>query len=83
MEASERALTVIEQAIQSTQRAELEGGEASPRRLAVAAWAAFHGLATLVVDGQLEESVDDEDNLVSLTNSVTDVIYRGLSYSGL
>lgn len=83
MEASERSFGILVRVIQSTQRSGLEGAEADPRRLAISAWAAFHGLATLVVDNQIEGPVESDSDLAVLTNSVTDVIYRGLSYSGL
>ena len=83
MEASERAFGIIVRVIQSTERAGLEGADADPRQLAVSAWATFHGLATLVVDDQLDHTADDDAKLAALANSVTDVIYRGLSYSGL
>lgn len=83
MDASERAFGILVRVIQSTQRSGLEGAEADPRRLAISAWATFHGLASLVVDNQIEGPVESDADLAVLTNSVTDVIYRGLSYSGL
>ncbi|MDP7343231.1 MAG: hypothetical protein QF767_07725, partial [Alphaproteobacteria bacterium] len=59
------------------------GGDTDPHRLFISAWATFHGLATLIVDGQLSDSVGSDAELEALGNSVTDVIYRGLSFSGL
>ena len=82
-EASERASQIIADAIAKCQRPGLEGGDADPKRLFISAWATFHGLATLIVDGQLADSVGTDAELEALGNSVTDVIYRGLSFSGL
>jgi len=82
-EASERAFDIMVAAIADCQRPDLEAGEVNPRRLAVAAWSTFHGLATLLADGQLEEPVETDEQLQELANRVTDVIYRGLSFSGL
>jgi hypothetical protein len=82
-EASERAFGILAKTIANCQRPDLEAGEVDPRRLAVAAWSTFHGLATLLADGQLEEPVETEEQLQQLANRVTDVIYRGLSFSGL
>ena len=81
-EASERAFGVLAKAISDCQRPGLVDG-VEPRELAVAAWATFHGLATLLVDGQLKAEAATEVELEEATNRVTDVIYRGLSYSGL
>ena len=82
-EASDRASHIIAEAIANCQRPGLEGGDTDPQRLFVSAWATFHGLATLIVDGQLAGMVDSDTDLETLGNSVTDVIYRGLSFSGL
>ena len=83
MEASHRASQIIAHAIVNCQRSGLEGGDADPQRLFITAWATFHGLATLIVDGQLSDLVGSDAELEALGNSVTDVIYRGLSFSGL
>jgi len=82
-EASDRASQIIADAIANCQRPGLEGGDYDPQRLFVSAWATFHGFATLIVDGQLAGIVDSDADLEALGNSVTDVIYRGLSFSGL
>jgi AcrR family transcriptional regulator len=82
-EAADSASQIIADAIASCQRPGLEGGDTDPHRLFISAWASFHGLATLVVDGQLSDSVKSDEDLEALVNSVTDVSYRGLSYSGL
>jgi AcrR family transcriptional regulator len=81
-DASERAFGVLATAILDCQRPGLVDG-VEPRQLAIAAWATFHGLATLLVDGQLKTEAATDAHLVEATNRVTDVIYRGLSYSGL
>ncbi|MDP6475721.1 MAG: TetR/AcrR family transcriptional regulator [Alphaproteobacteria bacterium] len=82
-EASDKASQIIADAIAKCQRPDLEGGDTDPHRLFISAWATFHGLATLIVDGQLSDSVGSDAELEALGNSVTDVIYRGLSFSGL
>ncbi len=82
-EAADKASQIIADAIAKCQRPGLEGGDTDPHRLFISAWATFHGLATLIVDGQLSDSVGSDAELEALGNSVTDVIYRGLSFSGL
>ena len=82
-EASHRASQIISDAIANCQRLGLEGGDTDPRRLFVSAWATFHGLATLIVDGQLSKLLDSGADLEALANSLTDVIYRVLSFSEL
>ena len=82
-EAADRASQIIADAIANCQRPGLEGGDTDPQRLFISAWATFHGLATLIVDGQLKSSLGSDAELEALGNSVTDVIYRGLSFSGL
>ncbi len=81
--AADKASQIIADAIAKCQRPGLEGADASPHRLFVAAWATFHGLATLIVDGQLSDIVSSDADLEGIGNNVTDVIYRGLSFSGL
>jgi len=81
--AADKASQIIADAIANCQRSGLEGADINPQRLVVAAWATFHGLATLIVDGQLSDMVRSDADLEQLGNSVTDVIYRGLSFSGL
>jgi hypothetical protein len=81
--AADNTSQIIADAIAKCQRAGLEGADASPERLFVAAWATFHGLATLIVDGQLSNMVHSDADLEKIGNDVTDVIYRGLSFSGL
>ena len=73
----------IADAIANCHRPGLEGGDTDPQRLFISAWSTFHGLATLIVGGQLKSSVGSDAELEALGNSVTDVIYRGLSFSGL
>lgn len=68
--------------IKSCQRPDLIGG-VEPEDLAVAAWSTLHGLATLLVDNQLGQPVATDTELQVLTDRVADVLYRGLSYSGL
>jgi AcrR family transcriptional regulator len=82
-EAADKASQIIADAIAKCQRPGLEGGDTDPHRLFISAWATFHGLATLIIDGQLSDSVGSDAELEALGNSVTDVIYRGLSFSGL
>ena len=81
--AADKTSQIIADAIAKCQRPGLEGADASPERLFVAAWATFHGLATLIVDGQLSDMVRTDADLEKIGNNVTDVIYRGLSFSGL
>jgi AcrR family transcriptional regulator len=83
LDAAESAFAIVVRAIAALQRPDLEAGMAEPRRLAVAAWATFHGLATLTINGHLDEPMDTEQALRDVANRVTDVLYRGLSYSGL
>ena len=82
-EAADRASQIIADSIAKCQRPGLEGGDTDPQRLFISAWSTFHGLATLIVDGQLKGSIGSAAELEALGNSVTDVIYRGLSFSGL
>ena len=82
-EAADRASQLIADSIANCQRPGLEGGGTDPQRLFISAWSTFHGLATLIVDGQLKGSIGSAAELEALGNSVTDVIYRGLSFSGL
>jgi len=82
-EAADRASQIIADAIANCQRPGLEGGDTDPKRLFISAWSTFHGLATLIADGQLKSSVGSDAELEALGNSVADVIYRGLSFSGL
>ena len=82
-ESADRASQIIADAITNCQRPGLEGGDTDPQRLFISAWSTFHGLATLIVDGQFKSSVGSDTDLEALGNSVTDVIYRGLSFSGL
>ncbi len=82
-EAADKASQIIADAIAKCQRPGLEGGDTDPHRLFISAWATFQGLATLIIDGQLSDSVGSDAELEALGNSVTDVIYRGLSFSGL
>ena len=82
-EAADRASQIFADAIANFQRPELEGGDTDPQRLFISAWSTFHGLATLIVGGQLKSSVGSDAELEALGNSVTDVICRGLSFSGL
>jgi AcrR family transcriptional regulator len=81
-ESSERSLELLARMIRSCQRPDLIGG-VDAKELAVAAWATLHGLATLLVDGQLDEPHGTDAELQAVTNRVADVLYRGLSYSGL
>ena len=81
-ECSERLLAPLIYMIRSCQRPDLIGG-AEPRDLAVAAWSSLHGLATLLVDNQLGKPISRDEDLQTLANRVADVLYRGLSYSGL
>lgn len=81
-ESSERSLDLLTRMIKSCQRPDLIGG-VEPRDLAVAAWSTLHGLATLLVDDQLGQKASTDAELQALTNRVADVLYRGLSYSGL
>lgn len=81
-ESSERSLELLTRMIKGCQRPDLIGG-VDARDLAVAAWSMLHGLATLLVDAQLSEPVGTDAELQALTNRVADVLYRGLSYSGL
>ena len=81
--AADRASQIIANSIANCQRPGLEGGDTDPQRLFISAWSTFHGLATLIVDGQLKGSIGSDAELEALGNSVTDVIYRGLSFSGL
>lgn len=81
-ESSERSLALLTRMIRSCQRPDLIGG-VEPRELAVAAWSTLHGLATLLVDGQLGQPLSTDSELQALTDRVADVLYRGLSYSGL
>ena len=69
-EASHRASQIISDAIANCQRLGLEGGDTD-------------GLATLIVDGQLSKLLDSGADLEALANSLTDVIYRVLSFSEL
>ena len=70
------AFGVLLGAIQECQRAGVvHGGE--PRRLAVAAWAAVHGMAWLIVDGQVVVSRVDGDAAQSARN-VMRVLFKGL-----
>ena len=74
--AHDDAFGVLLGAIQEAQRAGIvQGGE--PRRLAVAAWAAVHGLAWLIVDGQVASSRLDGDAAQSARN-VLRVLFKGL-----
>ena len=82
-EAADKASQIIADVITNCQRPGLEGGHADTKPLFIATWATFHGLATLVMDGQLSNTVRTDADLETLGNSVTDVIYRGLSFSGL
>ena len=81
-ESSERSLALLTRMIRSCQRPDLIGG-VEPRELAVAAWSTLHGLATLLVDGQLGQPLSSDEELQAFTDRVADVLYRGLSYSGL
>jgi AcrR family transcriptional regulator len=81
-ESSERSLALLTRMIRSCQRPDLIGG-VEPRELAVAAWSTLHGLATLLVDDQLGQPLSTDAELQALTDRVADVLYRGLSYSGL
>ena len=81
--AADKTSQIIADAIAKCQRPGLEGADTSPERLFIAAWATFHGLATLIVDGQLSDMVRSDADLEKIGNNVTDVIYRGLSFSGL
>jgi len=81
-ESSERSLELLTLMIRSCQRPDLIGG-VDAKELAIAAWATLHGLATLLVDSQLDQPHQTDAELQAVTNRVADVIYRGLSYSGL
>lgn len=81
-ESMERIFTILTKVISDSQRRGLEGA-AEPRQLAMAAWATLHGLATLIVDGQLGDATSSESELQAVTFRIADVVYRGLSFSGL
>ena len=81
-EAADRASQTIFDAIANCQRPGLEGGDTDPQHLFISAWSTFHGLATLIVGGHLESSVGSDAELEALGNGVTDVLCRGLSFSG-
>ncbi len=81
-ESSERSLALLTGLIKRCQRPDLIGG-VEPRELAIAAWSTLHGLATLMVDNQLGPKLTTDSELQALTDRVADVLYRGLSYSGL
>jgi AcrR family transcriptional regulator len=50
-----------------------------PRALSLPAWSMVHGLATLIVDGQLPALLDDPGAADALADEVIDVVIRGLS----
>jgi AcrR family transcriptional regulator len=81
-ESAERSLDLLTEMIRGCQRPDLIGG-VEPRELAIAAWSTLHGLATLLVDDQLGQPLASDAELRELTDRVADVLYRGLSYSGL
>jgi Tetracyclin repressor-like, C-terminal domain len=63
------AFAVLVEAVEECQRAGVVRS-AEPRKLAFAAWATVHGVAWLVVDGQLAIAAADSDAMRTL--------YRGL-----
>jgi AcrR family transcriptional regulator len=74
--AYDEAFGVLLSAIQECQKAGLvHGGE--PRRLAMTAWAAVHGLAWLIVDGQVAISRLEGD-VAQSARSVLRVLFKGL-----
>lgn len=56
-----------------------EAGEAA-RKIGTAAWAMVHGLAVLVIDGQLEAAADNE--VERAARDATDLLWAGLGSLG-
>ena len=81
-EAADKTSQTIFGAIANCQRPGLEVGDTDPQHIFISAWSTFHGLATLIVGGHLKSSVVSDAELEALGNSVTDVVCRGLSFSG-
>lgn len=52
-------------------------GEEATRRIGIAAWAMVHGLAMLLIDGQLEAEEDNEVERVA--RQATDLLWLGLA----
>lgn len=75
--AGEPTLAALVEVISDAQAAgQLERGDA--RALAVPAWSMVHGLATLLVEGQLPALLGDLPTVEKLGHGVIDVVMRGL-----
>lgn len=75
--AGEPTLAALVEVISDAQACgQLERGDA--RALAVPAWSMVHGLATLLVEGQLPALLEDTPTVEKLANGVIDVVMRGL-----
>jgi AcrR family transcriptional regulator len=76
--AAERAFGLLVAAVTEAQRTgDVRRG--NPRDLAVAAWALVHGLAALLVDGQLRDRVRSAREAERLAARVTKLLQTGLS----
>jgi AcrR family transcriptional regulator len=76
--AGEPTLRALVECIAAGQAAgEVRAGD--PRALSVSAWSMVHGLAMLLVDGQLVPLVDGEPDAEEQAQAVIDVVVRGLA----
>ncbi len=76
-EASQETFELMVKAVSGCQQAGLIM-EGEPRELALSAWAAVHGLATLIVNGQLTEK-GLTDSPEELADMITRMLYMGLA----
>jgi AcrR family transcriptional regulator len=76
--AGQAAMDELVEAIGACQKKhQLRRGE--PERLAIAAWAMVHGMATLLVDGRLDRERFPEKTHAALIREVVQVVARGLA----
>ncbi len=77
-EAGDRTFDLLVQAIADAQAAgQVRAGD--PRELALAAWALVHGLASLLIDGRLEDYVTSGKAVERLAERVTELFMLGLA----
>lgn len=76
-EATDEAFGLLREGVEACQRAKVVR-EGDARSIALAAWSIVHGLASLVVDGQVRLSGVEEKDTAELAQRMTEALFTGI-----